>query len=176
MRTVISRVMNDLLDRYDGFRDRLASGRFPRANERIAVVLLIAALLGLGCLTALAMTRPDGVTAYLPHLDGDPASASSVVTTEPTEIVTPTVKRNSTTARGNVVVRTVAGRRTTVPASDTLPEATAREALTVTTREIATVTDVQPVTVTGPPVTVTAPPVTVTVVETVTCAPPDCHP
>jgi hypothetical protein len=45
---------------------------------------------------------------------------------------------------------------------------------TLTTQQTATVTDVQPVTVTAPPVTVTAPPVTVTVVETVKCKPKDC--
>ena len=55
-----------------------------------------------------------------------------------------------------------------------LPGQTVREVHTLTTQQIATVTDVQPVTVTAPPVTVTAPPVTVTVVETVKCKPKDC--
>jgi hypothetical protein len=55
-----------------------------------------------------------------------------------------------------------------------LPGQTVREVHTLTTQQIATVTDAQPVTVTAPPVTVTAPPVTVTVVETVKCKPKDC--
>jgi hypothetical protein len=46
--------------------------------------------------------------------------------------------------------------------------------LTLTTERTATVTNVQPVTVTAPPVTVTAPPVTVTVVETVKCTKKKC--
>jgi hypothetical protein len=171
MRAVISRVINDLLYRYDAFRDRRGSGRFRRANERIAVVLFMAALLSLGGLTAVTMTRPDGVTAHLPQLGEDSASPSSAASAEPIQIVTQTVQRNGKTvrlirhrrSRGDAVLRTVAGRRTTVQAS-------------VTRREIVTVTDVEPVTVTGPLVTVTAPPVTITVVETVTCKkPPDCH-
>jgi len=66
----------------------------------------------------------------------------------------------------NVVVRTVSRRA--------VKRQTVREMVTLTTQRTATVTDVQPVTVTAPPVTVTAPSVTVTIVETVKCKPKDC--
>jgi hypothetical protein len=76
-------------------------------------------------------------------------------------------------ARRDVVVKTVS-RRPTAKGVLKPPGQTVREVLTLTTEQMATVTDVQPVTVTAPPVTVTAPPVTVTVVETVKCKPKGC--
>ena len=83
-------------------------------------------------------------------------------------------RRPTASHGGNAAIRTVSGRGTTVKGLVRLPGQTVREVHTLTTQQIATVTDVQPVTVTAPPVTVTAPPVTVTVVETVKCKPKDC--
>jgi hypothetical protein len=83
-----------------------------------------------------------------------------------TYVITKTVKRKGKTVRvvrrhagDGSLVRTVPGAGRTV---DTIVQMQ-----TVTTKEIATVTDVQQV-------TVTAPPETVTVFETVTCKPKDC--
>ena len=45
VREIISSVINDLLDRFNAFRYRRAQGRFWRADQGIAVVLLIGALL-----------------------------------------------------------------------------------------------------------------------------------
>jgi hypothetical protein len=162
VREIVSKAIKGLHDRLNRLRYR--GGALSRSwRAGIAIVLVLGLILGLGALAAVAVTRGDSATVYLaPSNAGMPFS----VRPDPgTEVVTETVKRGGTTvrvvrrrlARGSTVVRTAAGAS---------PE-TVYQAQTVTTREIATVTDLQQV-------TVTAPPETITVIETVTCKPKDC--
>jgi hypothetical protein len=161
VREIIHNVINDLRDRFDAFRNRrLIQSRFLRANQAIALVLLIGILLGGGVLAATAVTSSDSETAYLAQ-----SNAARVSSFSRTEVVTETVKRQGVvteTAKrqgGRVrVLRHNPGR--TVQDLVTLPARTVRETHTVTTREVVTVTAIQPV--------------TVTVFETVTCKPKSC--
>ena len=151
MRESIHSVITDLLDRFDAFRyRRRAQSRFLRANQGIALVLLIGALLGGGVLAATAVTRSDGETPYIAQ-----SNAARVSSFSRTDVVTETVKRQGRPVR---LLRHRPG--TTVQDLVTLPARTVRETHTVTTREVATVTAIQPV--------------TVTVFETVTCQPKSC--
>jgi hypothetical protein len=161
VREIIHNVINDLRDRFDAFRNRrLIQSRFLRANQAIALVLLIGILIGGGVLAATAVTSSDSETAYLAQ-----SNAARVSSFSRTEVVTETVKRQGVvteTAKrqgGPVrVLRHNPGR--TVQDLVTLPARTVRETHTVTTREVVTVTAIQPV--------------TVTVFETVTCKPKSC--
>jgi hypothetical protein len=151
VREIIHRVITDLLDRFDALRyRRLAQRRFRRADQGIALVLLIGTLLGAGVLAAKAVTRSDSETPYIAHSNAVRGSSFSR-----TEVVTETVKRQGRLVR---LVRHRPG--TTVQDLITLPARTVRETHTITTREVATVTAIQPV--------------TVTVFETVTCKPKSC--
>jgi hypothetical protein len=161
VREIIHNVINDLRDRFDAFRNRrLIQSRFLRANQAIALVLLIGILLGGGVLAATAVTSSDSETAYLAQ-----SNAARVSSFSRTEVVTETVKRQGvvteTAKRQGGPVRLLRhnpGR--TVQDLVTLPARTVRETHTVTTREVVTVTAIQPV--------------TVTVFETVTCKPKSC--
>jgi hypothetical protein len=146
VRDVIHRVAKDLLVRFDELRDR---HRFWRADQAIALVLVIGTLLGVGVLAATAVTSPDKGTSF------GQSSAAQVSSPTRIEVVTETVERKGRPAD-------VVGRRrgTTVEDLVTLPGRTIRETHTVTRREVATVTAIQPV--------------TVTVFETVTCKPKSC--
>ena len=151
MRETIYSVITDLLDRFDAFRDRRrAQSRFWRADQGIALVLLIGTLLGFGVLAATAVTSSDSQTPYIAQ-----SNAARVSSLSRAEVVTETVKRQGRPVR---LLRHRPG--TTVQDSVTLPARTVRETHTVTTREVATVTAIQPV--------------TVTVFETVTCKPKSC--
>ena len=165
----MNRVIDDLVTRFEyrvaQFRDWR---RYNSAVEQgLVVVPVVAVLAALGALTAVVLTRSGSETVYFPQSSADSVSAGP--STAPVDVVT---RRPAT--GGNAVIRTVSGRGTTVEGLVRQPGQTVREVHTLTTQQIATVTDVQPVTVTAPPVTVTAPPVTVTVVETVKCKPKDC--
>jgi len=150
VREIIYSVITDLLDRFDAFRyRRRAQSRFWRADQGIALVLLIG-ILGVGVLAATAVTRPDSETPYIAQ-----SNAAQVSPFSRTEVVTETVKRQGRPVR---LVPHRPGR--TVQDLVTLPARTVREMHTVTTREVATVTAIQPV--------------TVTVFETVTCKPKSC--
>jgi hypothetical protein len=161
VRETIYSVITDLLDRFDAFRyRRRAQSRFLRANQGIALVLLIGALLGGGVLAATAVTRSDGETPYIAQ--SNPARVSSF---SRTEVVTETVNRQGLVTetvkrQGGPVLLLRHRPGTTVQDLVTLPARTIRETHTVTTREVATVTAIQPV--------------TVTVFETVTCKPKSC--
>jgi hypothetical protein len=159
VREIISNVLdrlNAFLDRLNAFRYRLAQNRFYRADQGIALVLLIATLLGLGVLTARAVTRPDAET-----LPAAQSKAARVSSSSRGKVVTETVKRQGEKVRLVRTVRLVRQRpATTVQDAVTLPAGTVRETHTVTTREVVTVTAIQPV--------------TVTVFETVTCKPKEC--
>lgn len=165
MREIIYSVITDLLDRFDAFRYRhRAQSHFWRADQGIALVLLIG-LLGVGVLVATAVTRSDGQTPYVAQPKA--ARVSSFSRTEVrTEVVTDTVKRQGvvteTVKRQGRPVRLVLRPRPgrTVQDLVTLPVRTVRETHMVTTRVVATVTAIQPV--------------TVTVFETVTCKPKSC--
>jgi hypothetical protein len=150
VREIISSVINDLLDRFEAFRYRRAQSRFWRADQGIAVVLLIGVLLGVGVLAARAVTRPGAETVSVAQSNA--ARGSSFPRRE---VVTQTVKRQGRVVR--VVRRDPAS---TAEELITLPGQTVRVTQTVTRREVATVTVVQPV--------------TVTVFETVTCKPKNC--
>ena len=151
MRGIIYSVITDLLDRFDAFRyRRRARSRFWRAEQGIALVLLIGALLGAGVLVATAVTRSDRETPYVAQ-----SNAARVSSFSRTEVVTETVKRQGRPVR---LVRHRPG--TTVQDLVTLSARTVRETHTVTTREVATVTAIQSV--------------TVTVFETVTCNAKSC--
>lgn len=151
MREIIHSVISDLLDRFDAFRyRRRAQSRFLRANQGIALVLLIGTLLGGGVLAATAVTRSDSETPYIAQ-----STAARVSSFSRTEVVTETVERQGGPVR---VLRHRP--ETTVQDLVTQPARTVRETRTVTTREVATVTAIQPV--------------TVTVFETVTCKPKSC--
>ena len=151
MRGIIYSVITDLLDRFDAFRyRRRARSRFWRAEQGIALVLLIGTLLGAGVLVATAVTRSDRETPYVAQ-----SNAARVSSFSRTEVVTETVKRQGRPVR---LVRHRPG--TTVQDLVTLSARTVRETHTVTTREVATVTAIQPV--------------TVTVFETVTCNAKSC--
>jgi hypothetical protein len=160
VRETIYSVITDLRDRFDAFRyRRRTQSRFLRANQGIALVLLIGILLG-GVLAATAVTGSDSETPYLAQ-----SNAARVSSFSRTEVVTETVKRQGVvteTAKrqgGRVrLLRHNPGR--TVQDLVTLPARTVRETHTVTTREVVTVTAIQPV--------------TVTVFETVTCKPKSC--
>ena len=169
----MNRVIDDLVTRFEyrvaQFRDWR---RYNSAVEQgLVVVPVVAALAALGALTAVVLTRSGSETVYFPQSNADSVSSAGP-STAPKEAMVRVVRRPAT--GGNAVIRTVSGRGTTVEGLVRLPGRTVREVHTLTTQQIATVTDVQPVTVTAPPVTVTAPPVTVTVVETVKCKPKDC--
>jgi hypothetical protein len=158
VRETISSVVNDLLDRFDAFRYRRAHSRFWRADQGIALVLVIGTLLGVGVFAATAVTRPDADTPSLAQSDTPSVVQSNAARVSPssrTEVVTETVKRQGRTVR---VVRQRSG--TTVQDAVTPPARTVRVTHTVTTREVATVTVMQPV--------------TVTVIQTVTCKPKSC--
>jgi hypothetical protein len=151
VREVIHSVITGLLDRFDALRyRRRAQSRFLRANQGIALVLLIGTLLGGGVLAATAVTSSDSETPYIAQ-----SNAARVSSFSRTEVVTETVKRQGEPVR---ILRHRPG--TTVQDLVTLPARTVRETHTVTTREVATVTAIQPV--------------TVTVFETVTCKPKSC--
>ncbi len=180
MRGVINSVIDDLATRSEyrvaQFRDWLDYS--PAVERWLVAVLAVVFLAALGALTAAALTRPGSGTVHF--LQSNAASVSTTgASTAPVDVVTRTVKAEKATVRvvrrpatrGNAVVRTVPGRGTGLVG---LPGQTVRDVQTLTTQQIATVTEVQTVTATAPPVTVTAPPVTVTVVETVTCKPKDC--
>ena len=149
--TDLHSVITDLRDRFDAFRHRRrAQSRFWRADQGIALVLLIGVLLGAGVLAATAVTSSDSETPYIAE-----PNAARVSSFSRTEVVTETVKRQGRPVR---LIRRRLG--TTVQDLVTLPARTVRVTHTVTTREVATVTAVQPV--------------TVTVFETVTCKPKSC--
>ena len=151
MREIIHSVITDLRDRFSAFRyRRLAQSRFLRANQAIALVLLIGTLLGGGVLAATAVTSSDSETPFIAQ-----SNAARVSSFSRTEVVTETVKRQGGPVR---LLRHDPGR--TVQDLVTLPARTVRETHTVTTREVVTVTAIQPV--------------TVTVFETVTCKPKVC--
>jgi hypothetical protein len=151
VRGIIYSVITDLLDRFDAFRyRRRARSRFWRAEQGIALVLLVGTLLGAGVLVATAVTRSDRETPYVAQ-----SNAARVSSFSRTEVVTETVKRQGRPVR---LVRHRPG--TTVQDLVTLSARTVRETHTVTTREVATVTAIQPV--------------TVTVFETVTCNAKSC--
>jgi hypothetical protein len=158
VREIISNVLDRLdafLDRLNAFRYHLAQSRFYRADQGIALVLVVAILLVAGVLAATAVTRPDVET--LSVAQSKVARVSSFSRGEVvTEVVTETVKRQGKTVR---LVRKVR-LGTTVQDAVTLPTRTVRATHTVTTREVVTVTAIQPV--------------TITVFETVTCKPKDC--
>jgi hypothetical protein len=170
VRGVMNRVIDDLVTRFE-YRVAQFRGwrRYNSAVEQgLAVIPVVAVLAALGALTAVVLTRSGSETVYFPQSNADSVSSAGP-STAPVDVVT---RRPAT--GGNAVIRTVSGRGTTLEGLVRLPGQTVREMHTLTTQQIATVTDVQPVTVTAPPVTVTAPPVTVTVVETVKCKPKDC--
>jgi hypothetical protein len=160
VREIIYSVITDLLDRFDAFRyRRRAQSRFWRADQGIALVLLIG-ILGVGVLAATAVTKPDSETPFIAQ-----SNAARVSSFSRTEVVTVTVKRQGVfteaVKRQDRPVRLVRrGPGRTVQDLVTLPARTVREMHTVTTREVATVTAIQPV--------------TVTVFETVTCKPKTC--
>jgi hypothetical protein len=161
VREIIYSVITDLRDRFDAFRSRRwTQSRFLRANQAIALVLLIGTLLGGGVLAATAVTSSDSETPYVAQ-----SNAARVSSFSRTEVVTETVNRlgvvtETDKSQGGPVrlLRQDPGR--TVQDLVTLPARTVRETHTVTTREVVTVTAIQPV--------------TVTVFETVTCKPKDC--
>jgi hypothetical protein len=161
VREIIYSVITDLRDRFDAFRHRRrAQSRFLKANQAIALVLLIGTLLGGGVLAATAVTSSDSETPYVAQ-----SNAARVSSFSRTEVVTETVNRlgvvtETDKSQGGPVrlLRQDPGR--TVQDLVTLPARTVRETHTVTTREVVTVTAIQPV--------------TVTVFETVTCKPKDC--
>ena len=158
MREIISSVVKGLLDRFDAFRYNRAHSRFWRADQGIALVLVIGTLLGVGVFAATAVTRPDADTPSLAQSDTPSLAQSNAARVSPssrTEVVTETVKRQGRTVR---VVRQRSG--TTFRDAVTPPARTVRVTHTVTVREVATVTAIQPV--------------TVTVFETVTCKPKGC--
>jgi len=161
VREIIHSVITDLRDRFDAFRyRRRTQSRFLRANQGIALVLLIGTLLGGGVLAATAVTRSDSETPFIAQ-----SNAAQVSSFSRTEVVTETVKRQAVvteTARrqGGPVRLLRQDSGGTVQDLVTLPARTVRETHTVTTREVVTVTAIQPV--------------TVTVFETVTCKPKDC--
>ena len=151
MRETIYSLITDLRDRFSAFRyRRRAQSRFLRANQAIALVLLIGTLLGGGVLAATAVTSSDSETPFIAQ-----SNAARVSSFSRTEVVTETVKRQGGPVR---LLRHDPGR--TVQDLVTLPARTVRETHTVTTREVVTVTAIQPV--------------TVTVFETVTCKPKVC--
>jgi hypothetical protein len=161
VREIIYSVITGLLDRFDAFRyRRRAQSRFWRADQGIALVLLIG-ILGVGVLAATAVTKPDSETPFIAQ-----SNAARVSSFSRTEVVTETVKRpevvTETVKRQGRPVRLVLRHRPgrTVQDLVTLPARTVREMQTVTTREVVTVTAIQPV--------------TVTVFETVTCKPNSC--
>jgi len=157
--------IDSLLDRLDELRYRWAQSRSWRADKGITLVLVLGLALCLGVLAAVAVTRTDGGTVYLAQSKavlGPPSPGVDAGTYVITETVKPRGKRARVVRRpaaNGTLVRTVHGAGRTV---DTI-----FQTQTVTTKAIATVTDVQQV-------TVTAPPETVTVFETVTCKPKEC--
>jgi hypothetical protein len=161
VREFISKVIEGLLNRFS--ERRTSARRFWGANEGVALVLVCGLFLGLGILAAVAVAQSDGGSVYLAQSNAGLAT-SSLPAHAGTEVITQTVKLKGKTV--HVVRRRAAGRgvevRTVARPSDTI-----LRTQTVTMQEVATVTDVQEV-------TVTVPPETVTVFETVTCKPKDC--
>jgi hypothetical protein len=155
VREIISTGLNDLLDRLDALRYRLAQSRFYKADQRIGFALATAALLGFGVLAATAVGRSGAEIPSVPPPNAGRASSSPMSSSSRTDVVTETVRRQGRTVR---LVRPRSS--TTVQDVVTLPAHTIRETHTVTTRDVATVTAIQAV--------------TVTVVETVTCKPKEC--
>jgi len=163
---VVVRKIHSLLDRLDELRyRRWAQSRSRRADKGIALVLVLGLALCLGVLAAVAVTSTDGGTISLAQSNAVVAPPSSRVDAG-TYVVTETVSHRGKRARvgrrfagDGTLVRSVPGVKGTV---DTI-----FQTQTVTTKEMATVTDVQQV-------TVTASPETVTVFETVTCKPKNC--
>jgi hypothetical protein len=170
VREIISNVRNYLLGRLGDLRDHLdafryrAESRFHRADLRIGYALALGALLGAGVLAAtMASSDPETIQVVQPDAGRESSSSGS-------EVVVETVMRQGRTVR---LVRTTPLLRerpgTTVrdvvtpPARtirETQPAHTIRETHTVTTQEVATVTEIQQT--------------TVTVFETVTCKPKEC--
>ena len=158
---VVERLFNWLSDRQP--LDRRLWG----AGVGVALVLVVGLLVGLGILFAVAVAPTNGGTVYLAPSNARLATSSARAHAGK-EVVTQAVKRKRKKAR--VARRAGAGRRVVVRTVDgavTLPSDTISRTQIITTHEVATVTDVQEV-------TVTAPPETVTVVETLKCKPKDC--
>jgi len=159
VREFVSKVIEGLLNRFS--ERRTSARRFWGANEGVALVLVCGLFLGLGILAAVAVAQSDGGSVLVQSNAG--LVTSSLPAQAGAEVVTQTVKLKGKTVR--VVRRRAAGRgvvRTVARPSDTI-----LRTQTVTVQEVATVTEVQEV-------TVTVPPETVTVFETVTCKPKDC--
>jgi Tfp pilus assembly protein PilN len=160
VREFVSKVIEGLLNRFS--ERRTSARRFWGANEGVALVLVCGLFLGLGILAAVAVAQSDGGSAYLAQSNAGLAT-SSLPAHAGTEVITQTVKLKGKTVR--VVRRRAAGRG--VVRTVARPSETILRTHTVTMQEVATVTDVQEV-------TVTAPQETVTVFETVTCKPKNC--
>jgi hypothetical protein len=165
LREAIDEVITALLGRLDNIRQRheFDYGRWLRTS---ALVFGVGVLLGLGVLTAVAITRPGEERDYVADSQGLVGPSAASVAAQ-NQVVTQTVNRKGETVRvirhrttkGDLVLRTVTGpgvQGALVTVKDTR-----------TVREVDTVTLVQEV-------TVQAPPVTVTVFETVTCTPNNC--
>jgi hypothetical protein len=167
LREAIDEVITALLGRLDNIRERHAFD-YVRWLRTSALVFGLSVLLGLGLLTAVAMSDPGEERVYVANSQGLVTSATAGVEAQ-TNVVTLAVNRKGETVRviryrttkSDVVLRTVTGPGAAVRATPV----TVKDTRTV--REIDTVTQVQEV-------TVQTPPVTVTVIETVTCKPNDC--
>jgi hypothetical protein len=161
MRRTIATLVRDFVARFDDFK---REHRVSKADQGMALALVLGILFVLGMLAGVTATGSNADTVYIVQSDAALASSSGTGGLT-TDVVTETVKREGRT------VHVVRHRTSRVPAGSTLrdfvtlPARTVRE--TVTTRDIGTVTALQTV-------TVTAPPVTVTFFETVTCKPKDC--
>jgi hypothetical protein len=165
----VSKVIAWLLARFEELRDRRASrSRLRRANQGVAFVLVVGVLLGLGVLAAVTLTQTGAATFYLTSSSAaSPAASAPSSSDVSTVTVTKTTRRGDRHAVRKVVVRTVTDADGSTSGFVTLPSNTIFQTRTVTTREVATVTDVEEE-------TVTAPPETVTVIETVTCRKHGC--
>lgn len=158
MRDSMQRVINALLARFHEYHDRR---HVLRAEQGLALVLVVGILLGVGVLAATAVTRSEGETLFAQSSAREPSSSSGTEVSG-TEVVTKTVERKGQPVR---VVRRL---ETTVQDLTTLPGRTVRETQAITIRETHTATVREVATVTA------IQPVTVTVFETVTCKPKDC--
>lgn len=158
VRDSMQRVINALLARFHEYHDRR---HVLRAEQGLALVLVVGILLGVGVLAATAVTRSEGETLFAQSSAREPSSSSGTEVSG-TEVVTKTVERKGQPVR---VVRRL---ETTVQDLTTLPGRTVRETQAITIRETHTATVREVATVTA------IQPVTVTVFETVTCKPKDC--